>query len=520
MQKLTAFGLTDVGLQRAHNEDSFAIAGQVGFFVVCDGMGGHASGEVASRLCVENAVSFIEQNRNGDANDFPYKSEFEEFECALLSNAVQYANDRVYIEGMKDPKLEGMGTTLVAIRALETECVLAHVGDSRVYRWRPGGKLEQITRDHSLLNFKIDRGELQTAEEISNFKQGNVIVRAIGLKDYVEPEVQVIGRRPGDVYLLCSDGLTDLVDDWSIENVLEANYDELDEACTVLIRMANDRGGKDNITVLLVRVDDDPIEGQADVSALDALHDEVTDPGGSPAQAEDTQPRGVRAVTEGPLQGRRATADTDPRLRTPSRRSNTKKPAAGGPGQKSADSDDDEWYSDNFDVDYRDEEEVDPLGGGGVTFGDLGRADREEVLDETWRMTGGRTDVATDPTLRRVEQPAGGPGALADTPTEKDPNYVDGDEPVSFGKPGQPPGRLAARRSNLAPTGKMPSVAPGARVRGASPGEVQMTETQPTLKRPLGSRPVVKSAKKPASKPEHDGPGELPSIIIDESLLE
>lgn len=107
MQKLTAHGLTDVGLQRAHNEDTFAIATGIDFFVVCDGMGGHASGEVASRICAENAVAFVQKNLNGNASNFPYKTSYDEFECSLLSNAVQYANDRVYIEGMRQSAWSG-----------------------------------------------------------------------------------------------------------------------------------------------------------------------------------------------------------------------------------------------------------------------------------------------------------------------------------------------------------------------------------------------------------------------------
>jgi|GEM_PF-410855 len=507
MQKLTAHGLTDVGLQRAHNEDTFAIATGIDFFVVCDGMGGHASGEVASRICAENAVAFVQKNLNGNASNFPYKTSYDEFECSLLSNAVQYANDRVYIEGMKDSKLEGMGTTIVAIRALQDEVVLAHVGDSRIYRWRHGGKLEQLTRDHSLLNFKIDRGELTTAEEIANFKQGNVIVRAIGLKDEVVPEVSTVSRRAGDIFLLCSDGLTDLVDDWSIENVLEANYDELDEACACLIRMANDRGGKDNITVLLVRVDDDPSD--------DDEMEEVTDPTGIEALTEDTQPRGIAAVSDDDFDDdvEDATADTDPRMRRVQAR-----PAARHQPIEDYEEEDDDWYSDDFEVDYREDDEVDPLGGGEITFGDVGRGDREEVLEESWRMTGGRTDVATDPTLQRVETTAPGVRSFANTPVESDPNYLDDDEPVSFGRP---PGRLAARRAKKPPSSKMPSVAPRARVGGRRGDEPDPNDTSPALRRPPSAAPVIKAARKPTAPPplEEDDSG-LPSIIIDDSLLE
>ena len=201
----------------------------------------------------------------------------------MLSNAIQYANDRVYVEGMKDSKLEGMGTTVVAMLASKDSFVVGHVGDSRVYCFNGKDRLSQVSRDHSLLNYKIDRGELKTAEDIANFEQGNIIVRAIGLKDYVSPEVQTIVRRPGDLFLLCSDGLTDLVDDWLIENVMDANADTLDEGNVALVRMANDRGGKDNITVMMIRVDDALQEAQP-------TDDEVTDPRGIESMEELTDP--------------------------------------------------------------------------------------------------------------------------------------------------------------------------------------------------------------------------------------
>lgn len=296
MLKVTAAALTDVGLQRAHNEDSFLFDEEIGVYVVCDGMGGHASGEVASRLCAEHVIAFWRKHEKTDTLDLPYKvDDASSHEEALLSNAIQFANDRVYIEGMKDAKLEGMGTTIVAAKATPDRFIIAHVGDSRIYRWSQGGSLEQVTRDHSLLNYKIDRGELKTEEEIKSFKQGNIIVRAIGLKDVVEPEVGTVERRPGDVFLLCTDGLTDLVDDWSIENVLEVNYDELDEAGRCFIRMANNAGGKDNITVMLLRVDDEPPQ-VANLAPGEYTGDEITDE--VEAIEEDTQPRGVAVMEE------------------------------------------------------------------------------------------------------------------------------------------------------------------------------------------------------------------------------
>ncbi len=263
MRKLTWAGLTDVGRKRTENEDAYVVDPELGIYVVCDGMGGHASGEVASAMTTEEMHAFFVNRLNGDLS-LPYPGEPGATIGELtLSNAVQHANDKVYVAAMRDTKLEGMGTTVVSLIEHEDVFILAHVGDSRIYRFRDN-RLEQVTRDHSLLNHKIDLGELSTQEEIDNFKHGNVIVRAIGLKDYVRPETAVHERVVGDIYLLCSDGLSDMVDDWSLENVLEANQDDLDEATRILVRMANDRGGKDNITVVLVRVDDESEDNYGD----------------------------------------------------------------------------------------------------------------------------------------------------------------------------------------------------------------------------------------------------------------
>ena len=295
--RVTAASLTDVGRRRDHNEDAYGVEESLGAYVVCDGMGGHASGEVASRMTVDHLIDFLRQRAaQGPDAELPHPVlDGATLEEAVLSNAVQHANDRVYIEGMKDPKLEGMGTTIVAMLTLPDRLVVAHVGDSRVYRYSVDG-LEHVTRDHSLLNHKIDMGELSTPDEIANFKQGNIIVRAIGLKDYVTPETQTVARRSGDCYLLCSDGLTDMVDDWSIQNVLEANADDLAEAAACLVRMANDRGGKDNITVMLVRIDDLVASHRSGPDAGPGLfHEEDTQPGLDVVE-EPTDPRGIAAV--------------------------------------------------------------------------------------------------------------------------------------------------------------------------------------------------------------------------------
>lgn len=292
MRKLTWAALTDVGMKRSGNEDAYIVAEEFGLYVVCDGMGGHASGEVASEMTTNEVVNFMRGYFDGDTS-LPYEAEEgTSLDERILSNSIQHANDKVYVSGMKDPKLEGMGTTIVAVKDAGEGLILGHVGDSRIYRYR-AGSLEQLTRDHSLLNHKIDMGELKSEEEIKGFKHGNIIVRAIGLKDYVRPETQIVDRQPGDILILCSDGLSDLVDDWAIENVVEANHEDLEEIATILVRMANDRGGKDNITTLILRVDDDPDE-ELDYGD-DDFHDEVTLPPGTvlPRHDEATDPVGA-----------------------------------------------------------------------------------------------------------------------------------------------------------------------------------------------------------------------------------
>jgi len=249
VHKITAQGLTDVGQQRDHNEDAFACADEVGFYVVCDGMGGHASGELASRIAVQEVVRLVDERLHaagaGDVSE------------ALVRDAVRHANERVYVEGLKDAKTEGMGTTIVALFPRPEEIILAHVGDSRIYRLNRAGSLEQLTRDHSLLNEQIDAGILSSPAEIARFTRTNVISRALGITDEVKVDTRRVPRRAGDIFLLCTDGLTDLVSDGDIEAVLDGNRDDLEEALACLVRMSNARGGKDNITVLVVRVDDE-----------------------------------------------------------------------------------------------------------------------------------------------------------------------------------------------------------------------------------------------------------------------
>jgi len=254
--EIEAYAATDVGTQRTHNEDAFDVVSEHGFHVVADGMGGHASGAVASRMAIENLRKYITQLAARPDHEFTFPVHVGAGPPeVLVSNAIQWANERIFIESFKNRNYEGMGTTIVCTLAYHDLLVVGHVGDSRIYRFR-GGQLEQMTKDHSLLNHYIDEGRITTDEERRNFKETNIIVKALGLKDYVEPDIRVVDRRHGDVFLLCTDGLTDQVDDWILTNVLLGNSDDLAGACDTLIKLANEAGGKDNCTVMMLKVVD------------------------------------------------------------------------------------------------------------------------------------------------------------------------------------------------------------------------------------------------------------------------
>ena len=252
--RLKSAGKTDVGLKRTENEDNFIMLPDQGLYVLADGMGGHASGKMASTLAVTHITEFVCVTAKQPNFSFMYKpDESMPYEANVLVNAVKYANERVFIQSCKERSMEGMGTTVTAILHARDFFVIAHVGDSRIYRVRQN-ELKQMTVDHSLLNHLLSTGELRP-EDADTFQNKNVILRAIGLKDYVDVEAQVIEKVPGDLYMMCSDGLSDLVPDHVIERVLNASP-SLPDACNTLIQLALNAGGKDNITVVCVQVED------------------------------------------------------------------------------------------------------------------------------------------------------------------------------------------------------------------------------------------------------------------------
>ena len=252
--KLTSAGRTHVGMRRTHNEDSLRLFREENLFIVADGMGGHASGEVASQMSVETLAEFFRATSEDDEITWPYKMDKgRKYEENRVITGIKLSNRRIHEAAARDAKLKGMGTTIVVTFFVGGTCYIGHVGDSRVYRFRDG-QLTQLTEDHSLLNDYIKMRQL-TPEEIEQFPHKNVIVRALGMKDTVQVDIMHEAPQPGDIYLLCSDGLSGMVSDERMAEIVRQGGDDLDAQCEKLIEAANEAGGTDNITVILVRCD-------------------------------------------------------------------------------------------------------------------------------------------------------------------------------------------------------------------------------------------------------------------------
>ncbi len=253
--KIRYAGSTHVGMKRSHNEDNFFLLAEENLYVVADGMGGHASGEVASQIAVETLANFFIDTARDREITWPFKEDKAlTYDENRLITGVKLANRRVFETAQSDPRYRGMGTTIVSLVCGGTGAFLGHVGDSRGYLVR-GADIHQVTDDHSLLNDYLKVHKL-TPEEIEHFPHKNVIVRALGMKDTVAVDVHRLDPKPGDLYVLCSDGLSGMVEDKSLlETVVEGNR-ELDTICQALIARANAAGGIDNITVVLVEFTD------------------------------------------------------------------------------------------------------------------------------------------------------------------------------------------------------------------------------------------------------------------------
>jgi len=245
--KIKIHGNSDVGLSRDHNEDYFMCDEEMNLAVLADGMGGHNAGEVASKIAVEqvcNALKAVLRPEFELSNDIQYND--------IVRDAVELANTEIHEHSLEHTECAGMGTTLVSALVRDNQIILANVGDSRIYKLRDK-TLQQLSNDHSLVQELVDNGYL-SAEEAALSVSKNLITRALGIGAEVEVDVFENEILEGDLYLLCSDGLSDLVEDEEIEASLTEHAENLELSAKALIGLANTNGGMDNITVILVAV--------------------------------------------------------------------------------------------------------------------------------------------------------------------------------------------------------------------------------------------------------------------------
>lgn len=258
-----AAGVSDVGLQREHNEDSFVVLKEYDLYVVADGMGGHRAGDVASKLATETISEFFKSTANDDVTwPFHFDTNLSEEENRLLTG-IRVANRQIFERSTRSREYHGMGTTVVGamFSPRKNRMYIGHVGDSRCYRVRDGA-IQLLTRDHSLINDYLLAMPDLTEEQRSELPK-NVITRALGMQDQVVVDIQHDDPRPGDVYCLCSDGLSGMVQDDEILRIVSSAAD-IGEACRNLIARANEHGGEDNITAVLIK-----IEEQLDAPSVD-----------------------------------------------------------------------------------------------------------------------------------------------------------------------------------------------------------------------------------------------------------
>jgi PPM family protein phosphatase len=246
-------GDTNVGMKRTHNEDSFHLPVDERLAIVADGMGGHASGEVASMMAVETVVEYFRNTAEEQTLTWPFKVDRGYMvDENRLTTAIKLANLNIYERAQRDPGCKGMGTTFVSTLFLDDKVLIGHVGDSRVYRIRDG-HIEQLTEDHSLINDYIKMKRM-TAEEAAAWPHKNVIVRALGMKETVQVDLLMETPHVGDIFLLCSDGLSGMVTDDKLNEII-LHENDLDRAADKLIAAANAAGGIDNVTVVLARLE-------------------------------------------------------------------------------------------------------------------------------------------------------------------------------------------------------------------------------------------------------------------------
>lgn len=250
--RITCEALSDVGRKRKGNEDAIHLNEEQKLYVVADGMGGHAAGEVASRVAVEAIGEFVTLTGGNQEITWPFGLDDSiSYEGNRLKTAVRHANSRVIEATRESAEYEGMATTVAAVLVDGDVANLAHVGDSRIYLYHDGG-IEQLTRDHSWVNEQIETGAI-SPEQARSHPLRNVVTRALGGRADLVVDIQSRRMAAGDLLLLCSDGLTTMLSDDDIARVLEDAGGDVARAAAALVGEANDRGGEDNITVVLLR---------------------------------------------------------------------------------------------------------------------------------------------------------------------------------------------------------------------------------------------------------------------------
>lgn len=248
-------GMTDIGLRRADNEDAYLMAPLDDLFVIADGMGGHAAGEVASRLTCDLIGAYFQETADMDGDEMPMPYALPDDMCNAerrLVTAIKLANTAVYEQGLANAEQQGMGSTVVAVHMEEDKLFWAHVGDSRLYRLR-FGRMMQLTSDHSLLNHAIEERGLKGEElqaYVKHFPYKNILVRAVGVRRDVKVESGWSSMEDGDVFLLCTDGVHNLLNEADLSVVLKGFPGDLQAACRKIVQEVNQRGGHDNITVV------------------------------------------------------------------------------------------------------------------------------------------------------------------------------------------------------------------------------------------------------------------------------
>lgn len=250
--RITSCGITDVGVKRTNNEDNYLINEELNLFVVCDGMGGHAGGEFASAIAVNTVEEVLASLETSPEIEAAREDGAIEVMRERIRYAIRLAGKRIFEKAKAEPEYHGMGTTCLVLLVDGANAFLAHVGDSRGYLVRDG-RIEQLTEDHSLVNEKIRAG-LLTPDQARHHKLKNIITRSLGYNEDVEIDIQVRAVRRGDRFLLCSDGLSNLVEPSDLGETVRSLTPQ--EAARHLVQLACERGGDDNITALIARVDE------------------------------------------------------------------------------------------------------------------------------------------------------------------------------------------------------------------------------------------------------------------------